>query len=156
MDISFNFVFKIARFPQPSVNHVAATASVSFRQPRPVSRAAVTQMKRLGDLLFACALLATTLPLLIVVAVAIKCDSPGPVFDRQPCIASGGRRFQMLKFRTTAHDPEHASLALARRTTRVGRWLRYTRIEMLPQLINLLRGEMSMSDSGVRAPSFLE
>jgi lipopolysaccharide/colanic/teichoic acid biosynthesis glycosyltransferase len=112
-------------------------------------------MRRLGDLLFACVLLAITLPLLIVVALAIKCESQGPVFDRQTCIARG-RRFQMLKFRTTAHDPQHARPAWVQKTTRVGQMLRYTRIEALPQIINVLRGEMSMIDRDLGSPSFLD
>jgi hypothetical protein len=55
-------------------------------------------MTRLGDLLIACMLLAITLPLLLIVALAIKLESAGPVLDRQTCIGRGGRRFQMLKF----------------------------------------------------------
>jgi lipopolysaccharide/colanic/teichoic acid biosynthesis glycosyltransferase len=113
-------------------------------------------MRRLADLLFASALLVVTLPLMAIVALAIKWEGTGPVFDRHTCIGCGGRRFQMLKFRTTAHDPEYARPEWAQKTTRVGQWLRYTRIEMLPQLINVLRGEMSMIDSGVGAPSFLD
>jgi lipopolysaccharide/colanic/teichoic acid biosynthesis glycosyltransferase len=52
----------------------------------------------------------------------------------------------MLKFRTTMHDAEHTTPAWAQRTTRVGEFLRYTRIEDVPQLINVIRGEMSMLD----------
>ncbi len=111
-------------------------------------------MRRLGDLLSACVLLAATFPLLVVVALAIKCESTGPVFDRHACIASGGRRFEMLRFRTTANDP--ARPTWPPRTTRLGQWLRHTRIAMLPQLINVLRGEMSIIDSNLAAPSFLD
>jgi lipopolysaccharide/colanic/teichoic acid biosynthesis glycosyltransferase len=113
-------------------------------------------MRRLGDLLLACFLLAITLPLLIVVALAIKCESQGPVFDRQTCIARGGRRFHMLKFRTSACDPQHARPAWAQQATWVGQFVRYTRIEALPQLINVLRGEMSMIDRDLGSPSFLD
>jgi lipopolysaccharide/colanic/teichoic acid biosynthesis glycosyltransferase len=60
----------------------------------------------------------------------------------------------MLKFRTTVHDPQLASAAWAQKTTQVGQFLRYTRIENLPQLINVLRGEMSIIDRGARGPSF--
>jgi lipopolysaccharide/colanic/teichoic acid biosynthesis glycosyltransferase len=106
-------------------------------------------MRRLGDLLLACFLLAITLPLLIVVALAIKCESQGPVFDRQTCIARGGRRFHMLKFRTSACDPQHARPAWAQQATWVGQFA-------LPQLINVLRGEMSMIDRDLGSPSFLD
>jgi undecaprenyl-phosphate glucose phosphotransferase len=112
-------------------------------------------MRRFADLLFACTLLAATLPLIAIVALAIKWESTGPVFDRHTLIGNGGRRFRMLKFRTTAHDPKHARPTWAQKTTRVGQWLRYTRIEALPQLINVLRGDMSMIDE-VRSPSFLD
>ena len=63
-------------------------------------------------------------------------------------LAGGGRCFYMLRFRTLMHDPERASGRLLcdwpARETRVGRFLRYTRIEDLPQLINVLRGEMTL------------
>ena len=106
--------------------------------------------------MIACLLLAITSPLMLIVTLAIKQESAGPVLGRQSCIGCSGRRFQMLKFRTTTHDPGHAKPTWARQTTRVGEFLRYTRIEDLPQLINVLRGEMSIIDRDVRSPSFLD
>ena len=76
------------------------------------------------------------------------------MFDRYPCIGRGGRRFQILKFRTLIHDPEHTR-PIWERQTRVG-FLRCTRIEDLPQLVNVLRGEMSLIDREGRSPSFLD
>jgi lipopolysaccharide/colanic/teichoic acid biosynthesis glycosyltransferase len=76
--------------------------------------------------------------------------------ERETCIARGGRRFEMLKFRTMLPDPEHTMPAWARKPTQVGEFLRYTRIECLPQLINVLRGEMSILDPDGNSPSFLE
>ena len=67
--------------------------------------------RRLGDLAAACALIAFTLPLMAIVAIAIKCDSPGPVFERRQCVGIGGRRFDALSFRTTLHAAEDADLA---------------------------------------------
>ena len=113
-------------------------------------------MRRLGDIVIACLLLAFTAPLMLIVALAIKLESAGPVLDRQSCIGQGGRRFQMLKFRTTIHDPKHATAPWARQTTQIGESLRYSRIEALPQLINVLRGEMSIIDPDARSPSFLD
>jgi lipopolysaccharide/colanic/teichoic acid biosynthesis glycosyltransferase len=110
-------------------------------------------MRRLGDLAIACVLLAITLPLLLIVALAIRWEEPGPVLERRERI-SHGRRFQVLKFRTTVHDPEHVTPAWAQRTTQVGEFLRYTRIDALPQLINVLRGEMTLIDSF--SPPFLD
>ena len=137
-----------------------ASAMRGVRQP-PLSRdvleqGARDQMRRLGDVAIACILLAITLPLMIIVALAIKWESPGPVLDRQTCIGRGGRRFQMLKFRTTVHEPAHATAGWAREMTQIGQFLRYTRIEPLPQLINVLRGEMSMIERDSRSPSFLD
>lgn len=111
-------------------------------------------MRRSGDLAIACVLLAITLPLLLIVFLAIRWEGPGPVLERRECIGRSGRRFQMLKFRTTVYDPEHATPAWAQRTTGVGQFLRYTRIDVLPQLINVLRGEMTLIDSF--SPPFMD
>jgi lipopolysaccharide/colanic/teichoic acid biosynthesis glycosyltransferase len=113
-------------------------------------------MKRLAESVIASVLLAITSPLMLIAALLIKLESPGPVLDRQTCIGRGGRRFQMVKFRTIVHDPEHATPVWAHQTTRVGQWLRHTRIEAVPQLINVLRGEMSMIDRDGSSPSFLD
>lgn len=117
---------------------------------------ALELMNRIGDIVIACAILSITLPLMVTVALAIKCESLGPILDRQSCIGSGGRRFRMLKFCTSVHDPGRSTPAWARQMTRVGRLLRYTRIEGLPQLVNVLRGEMSIIDGDGASPSFLE
>jgi lipopolysaccharide/colanic/teichoic acid biosynthesis glycosyltransferase len=113
-------------------------------------------IRRPGDFVIACVLLAITFPLMIIVALTIKWESSGPVLDRQTCVGRGGRRFQMLKFRTAMHDPRHATPAWARQTTQVGQFLRHTRIDDLPQLMNVLRGEMSIIDQDGRSPSLLE
>ena len=113
-------------------------------------------MKRLWDFVIACILLAIAAPLMAIVALAIKWESPGPVLLRQTCIGRGGRRFQILKFRTVMHDPEQATPAWAQKTTQVGQFLRHTRIDTLPQLINVLRGEISITDRDGRWPSFLD
>jgi len=114
------------------------------------------QIGRLADMAIAGALLAVTSTLMLIVALAIKWESPGPILHRQTCIGRGGRRFQMLKFRTIVHDPERTRPVWAGRPTQIGHFLRYTRIEALPQLINVLRGEMSLIDPDERSPSFLD
>ncbi len=113
------------------------------------------RLRRSGDFLIAFMVLVLVLPLMMVVALAIKWESPGPVLDRQTCIGYGGHRFLMLKFRTANYDPEHLS-SRSQNPTRVGLLLRQTRIESLPHLINVLRGEMSIVDRDGRSPSFLE
>jgi len=112
-------------------------------------------MKRLADVTIALAVLIGVLPLLIVVALAIKAESGGPLFERQSCIGRGGRSFQMLKFRTILRDPEGTLPIWARQKTLIGEFLSQSRIDALPQLINVLRGEMSIVDFDSGWPSFL-
>src|SRR5436190_15478228 len=114
------------------------------------------QIRRSLDVVIAGALLAITAPLMLLVALAIKAESPGPVLVNETCIGFGGRQFQMLKFRTLMHDPDHTLPIWAEKTTPLGEVLRFTRIEILPQLLNVLRGEMSIIDSDGRSPSFLD
>ncbi len=99
-------------------------------------------MKYIADRALACVLIALTLPLMVIVALAIKLDNPGPVFSCGQRLGLGGRQITVLKFRTTMHDPQRTQHYSAR-LTRVGWFLRYTHINNLPQLVNVLRGEMS-------------
>jgi lipopolysaccharide/colanic/teichoic acid biosynthesis glycosyltransferase len=114
-------------------------------------------MRRVGEFLIACVLLAITLPLLIFTAIAVRCNGPGPVLEAETCLGSDGRRFRKLKFRMVAHDPTAATRPpWRRRMTRLGAFLHRTRIASLPQLINVLRGEMSFLDRAARSPSLLD
>jgi len=83
------------------------------------------QSRRLADLVIAAALLIFASPLIGFVTLAIRWEGPGPIFERQTCIARG-RRFQMLNFRTTVPDPEHKIPVWTRSPTPVGEVLRYT------------------------------
>ena len=114
------------------------------------------QIRRSLDVVIACALLAITAPLMLLVALAVKVESPGPVLVKQTCIGLGGRRFQMLRFRTLMHDPDHTLPIWAEKTTLLAEALRFTRIEALPQLVNVIGGEMSLIDPDGRSPSFLD
>ena len=125
-------------------------------QQRTDEHGAPDQIRRLLDIVIAGAVLAITAPLMLLVTLAIKVESPGPVLVKETCIGVGGRRFQILKFRTLVHDPDHTLPIWARKTTLLGEVLRSTRIEILPQLLNVLRGEMSIIDSDGRSPSFLD
>lgn len=115
--------------------------------------------KRAFDLLGASLGLLAVSPLLVMIAVAIKLDSRGPVFFRQLRVGRHGQRFQMLKFRTMVPDAEALKdslrdrneareglfkIAADPRVTRVGRLLRSTALDELPQLLNIVRGEMSL------------
>jgi exopolysaccharide biosynthesis polyprenyl glycosylphosphotransferase len=117
--------------------------------------------KRLTDLLIACSLIAFTLPLMLIVALAINCDSPGPVFFRQERVGLNGRRFALLKFRSMRQDAEadgRPVWAAARddRITRVGGFIRLARIDELPQLFNVLRGDMSLVGPRPERPHFVD
>ncbi|RMG16649.1 MAG: undecaprenyl-phosphate glucose phosphotransferase [Planctomycetota bacterium] len=105
-------------------------------------------VKRGFDLLGAAALLLVFSPLLALIAAAIKLSSPGPVLFRQLRVGWGGRRFTILKFRTMCVDAERIgptrTLRDDPRRTRVGAFLRRTSLDELPQLLNVLRGDMSL------------
>jgi hypothetical protein len=105
-------------------------------------------VKRGLDLIAAVVGLIVLAPLFVVVAVLIKADSPGPVFFRQERIGKGFRAFWMYKFRTMVKDAPLKGGALTAigdpRVTRFGRILRKKKIDELPQLINILRGDMSL------------
>jgi exopolysaccharide biosynthesis polyprenyl glycosylphosphotransferase len=98
-------------------------------------------------------------PLLLVAAVAIKLDSPGPVLYTQDRVGAHGRVFRMLKFRTMRVDAEAGGVRWAQkddpRVTRVGRLLRRFRVDELPQLINVLRGEMGVVGPRPERPQFV-
>jgi polysaccharide biosynthesis protein PslA len=106
-------------------------------------------LKRLFDIALTIPLLPLILPLFTIVAIAIKLDSPGPIFFRQHRIGTGNRRFRMWKFRSMRTDQSdvHAAQLTLRddpRVTRVGRFLRRTSIDELPQLFNVIAGDMSL------------
>jgi Undecaprenyl-phosphate glucose phosphotransferase len=104
--------------------------------------------KRCVDVLLAGIVLIALLPLLAIVAIAIKFDSRGPVLFKQQRCGFNGRRFQIRKFRTMSVMEEGSSVVQAqladKRVTRIGRWLRRTSIDELPQLFNVLDGSMSL------------
>jgi len=123
--------------------------------------------KRLVDLVIGVVGLALTLPILLVCALAIRIDSPGPIFLRQERTGRHGSRFRMYKFRTMVRNAEELKASLAHlnvlpppdfkiiddpRITKVGKFLRKVSLDELPQLVNLVRGDMSLV--GPRPTSF--
>lgn len=117
--------------------------------------------KRVFDIVTSSILLVLTAPLLLLTALAIKLDSPGPVFYRQERVGLGGRSFWCIKLRSMRTDAEKDGVARwatknDSRVTRVGAFIRKTRIDELPQLISVLRGEMSMVGPRPERPSFVE
>jgi lipopolysaccharide/colanic/teichoic acid biosynthesis glycosyltransferase len=116
---------------------------------------------RLLDIAGSLAMLTLSLPLMVVAALLIKLTSPGPVFYRQERVGQGGRLFTLFKFRTMIDDAErHLGPVWAKkddqRVTRVGRVLRRMRIDELPQIYNVLRGDMSLVGPRPERPFFVE
>jgi exopolysaccharide biosynthesis polyprenyl glycosylphosphotransferase len=116
-------------------------------------------VKRSLDILVAAAGLILLLPLLLALAIAIKFDSPGPALYRQTRVGMNSKAFRILKFRSMHRDAESRIEALRHlneadgpvfkirkdpRTTRIGRFLRRTSLDELPQLLNVLSGEMTL------------
>jgi sugar transferase (PEP-CTERM system associated) len=117
--------------------------------------------KRGLDLVASALLLLVTAPLLAVLALLIRLDSRGPVLYRQERVGERGRRFTLLKLRTMQEDAEAEGPAWTSegedpRTTRLGRFLRRARLDELPQLWNVLRGEMSFVGPRPERPFFVE
>lgn len=116
--------------------------------------------KRALDLLFAAAGLILASPLFVVTAVAIKIGSPGPVLYRAPRLGRFGRPFFMLKFRTMVANADQIGQPATPegdpRVTRVGHLLRRFKIDELPQLINVVWGEMSLVGPRPEAALFFE
>ncbi len=104
--------------------------------------------KRLFDIFFSALVLALGWPLMLIIGLAIKLDSPGPALYTQQRIGQHGRPFTIYKFRTMFTDADHAQPNQKRpgdpRVTRIGRLLRRTSLDELPQFVNVLRGEMSV------------
>src|SRR5438093_1028108 len=118
-------------------------------------------VKRVFDLVFGALALAVAAPLMLAIAVALKLTSSGAVLYRQERMGVDGRRFRMLKFRTMQVNAEAATGPVwARaddpRRTPLGVFLRRTSLDELPQLFNVLRGEMSLVGPRPERPSFVE
>ena len=116
-------------------------------------------VKRLFDLLLAGAGLLVLAPLGLVVALAIRLDSPGPVFFRQVRVGRHGREFRIHKFRTMRTDAEalgaQITVGADPRITRVGHWLRASKVDELPQLLDVLQGTMSLVGPRPEVPRYV-
>ena len=116
-------------------------------------------VKRLMDVLLAALGLIVLSPLLLVIAVMIKRDSPGPVFFRQQRVGRHGRLFRIHKFRTMRDGPAESGPQITvgddARITTAGRWLRRTKLDELAQLIDVLRGDMSLVGPRPEVPRYV-
>ncbi len=132
------------------------SASLSFAPPAHVG---VQRLQRVCDLVLCLLLLLVFLPVFLVIALLVRLDSPGPVLFIQPRVGKHGDEFPFFKFRSMVQDAEARRLLLEQqnersgpvfkmkndpRITRTGRVLRKYSLDELPQLLNVLRGEMSL------------
>jgi len=116
--------------------------------------------KRMFDIATASVGLVILSPVFLVIAVQIKRDDHGPVFFRQRRVGRHGRAFNILKFRTMVVDAEKLGLQITSRSdqriTRIGKTLRRTKLDELPQLINVVTGDMSIVGARPEVPHYVE
>jgi len=137
-----------AQGAEPAPAETPPTTPVAGRALPPRPAGAYGVLKRAADGAFAAIALVLLSPLLAAIGLAIRLDSPGPAFFRQRRIGRGSAAFMIFKFRTMqTGTPDLASHLMgpgSSRVTRIGRLLRRTSLDELPQLINILRGEMAL------------
>lgn len=116
-------------------------------------------LKRAMDIAISGCALAVIWPVLLLIALAIKIDDPGPVFYRQVRVGKDGKEFRIFKFRTMVVDADKKGLAITvgrdNRITRMGRILRKTKLDELTQLINVFIGEMSFVGPRPEVPKYV-
>lgn len=156
---------------KPKFDQIDDVPLIDF--PQAETSPGYARIKRMLDAFMASFALVISLPIMILAAIAIKLTSPGPIFYSQERVGKDGKLFSILKLRTMIPNAEaHTGPTLSTgtrdtRVTRVGRLLRATRLDEIPQFINVLRGDMSMvgprperpcfvADYQVRIPSYRE
>jgi exopolysaccharide biosynthesis polyprenyl glycosylphosphotransferase len=141
------------------VEHIGEHWAVALPLDPPEARGLYPVVRRVVDLLLAVVGLVLLGIVLVLVVPLGKLTSPGPVFYRQQRVGRGGRPFWLVKLRTMAPDAEQSGPAWAvpddPRVTSVGRWLRRTRLDELPQVVNILRSEMSVIGPRPERPEFV-
>jgi exopolysaccharide biosynthesis polyprenyl glycosylphosphotransferase len=134
------------KFEEAKLSALGPLASLQLTR-RPLTRREIIQ-KRLFDLVSAAAALLVSTPLLILVALLIKLDSPGPIFFVQRRFGFNQQPFRIIKFRSMRTLDDGIAIQQARpddpRLTRIGSWLRRWNIDEIPQLFNVLTGDMSL------------
>ena len=117
-------------------------------------------LKRVMDMIISVTALFVLSPLLMLIALFIKVDNPGPVFYRQKRVGLRGKEFMLFKFRSMIHNAEKTTgpvwaIKNDSRVTRIGKILRPYRLDEIPQLINVLRGDMSFVGPRPERPAFI-
>ena len=116
-------------------------------------------LKRIFDIVFGAIGTIVLLPIMIVLAIIIKCESKGPALFKQVRITQYGKEFKILKFRTMVVNAEKIGTQVTSkndpRVTKVGRFLRKYRLDELPQIINILKGELSFVGTRPEVPRYV-
>ena len=164
------FPAKKAGILQPQIQHTSRNHSAlhgTAGHPKPIQSGSFCPslvsavLKRLADILCSTAGLILCAPLLFLCSIIVRLDSPGPAFYSQERVTRNEKVFHIYKFRTMVHHAEAFTggvLASADdpRITRVGRVLRNTHLDELPQLLNVLKGDMSLVGPRPERPMFVE
>jgi len=147
------------KVPLTAINQIWFLENISHRK-----QAIYEILKRIFDFFFAAILLIVSLPFWLIIALIIKFESPGPIFYKQIRIGQGGKAFRVIKFRSMyANDPsggceKDTGPKMAEendpRVTKFGRFLRKTRLDELPQLWSVVKGEMSFVGPRAERPEF--
>jgi len=155
LDGQYLFDVTCGRLSIDSLRPSALIFSTGFR-----GRLASLVSKRLFDVVVCAVGLVALIPLFVLIAALIRVDSPGPIFYRQVRVGLRGRPFLIWKFRSMRQDAEQSGPRWAQaddpRISRVGWWLRKTRIDEFPQLVNVIRGEMSLVGPRPERPVFVQ
>ena len=115
--------------------------------------------KRVFDFSLAMVLSILLLPIMVIIAIMIKTDSKGPVFYRQVRVTAWGRKFKIYKFRTMVQNADKIGSQITSRedvrVTKVGKWIRKVRLDEIPQLFNVLAGDMSFVGTRPEVPKYV-
>ena len=149
----FDYLRQDTFMPRPAYMSEPVVLPSRFKLARILSYGA---LKRGFDLIVSSVLLVGLLQLFAIVATAIKIDSPGPVFFRQKRTGKNGKEFEILKFRSMVADNDMRDTTCEDKYTRLGVKLRKTSIDELPQLINVLRGQMTFVGPRPWIPEYYE
>jgi len=148
--------FELGSVPHGGADNVRGIPLIHLR--RPAFRSVAQLSKRAFDVVIATLMLVLFSPVLVIAALGVRMSSPGPVLFRQVRVGRRGEPFEMLKFRTmhVDHDPQPSWTIEEHRVTRVGRVLRRTSVDELPQLVNVIRGDMSLVGPRPELPHFVD
>jgi lipopolysaccharide/colanic/teichoic acid biosynthesis glycosyltransferase len=169
------WIAELAAWDDRAISALARAAHIrwktkAIRESLGEARVRGERSKRMLDIAVAATVLVVVSPNLLLVAIAIKLDSRGPVFFRQPCAGRGGQRFSLIKFRSMYVDqatrweelrdssehseqPDPVFSNGDPRVTRVGRFIRLSSLDELPQLLNVVKGDMSLVGPRLRHSS---